>query len=113
MSGILLQTGQNEYDVENNPSSVYALNILYAGPGAYDVLLNHFANNLTLVPAADNTYQIEYLKYGYGTQDTFDVNAGYAPLVGNWEKIGQTNGTQSGMWALDSIGLGLPNYLWN
>ena len=37
---------------------------------------------------------------------------GYAPTTGTWSKIGNTEESQSGMWALDTIGLGLPKVLW-
>jgi hypothetical protein len=39
---------------------------MYAGPGDYSTLIQDTYNNLTITPSADGTYQIEYLKYGYG-----------------------------------------------
>jgi hypothetical protein len=56
LSGVLIQTGENSYDIENDPSEILALDLFYAGPGDYDVLLDIVASNLTIIPAADNTY---------------------------------------------------------
>ena len=64
--------------------------VMYAGPGDYSTLVDATFNSLTITPAADSTYQIEYLSYGYGEQASFVSGEGYAPTTGSWTAIGDT-----------------------
>ena len=64
-SGLFIKTGRNRIGYMN-PSTAANEAVCYAGVGDYSTLISQTANNLTITPQSDGTYEIEYLKYGYG-----------------------------------------------
>jgi len=112
LSGLLIQTGKNSF-VERTNTTDPDGNNLYIGDGDYSTLINSTFTNLTITPDAEGTYQIEYAKFGYANTTALTNGSGYIPTEGYFANIGYTNQSQSAVFALDFVGLGLPDYLWH